>query len=84
MIIDFFLYLFYSLINFLIGLFPTGSLDSSISSSFVSLWDKISLINSWVNLDVLFSVFGIFLATEVLILTFHSGIFIYNKIRGSG
>jgi len=84
MIIDFFIYIFYNIISGILSLFPTGFLDSRVSTAIHNLMINISKINAWINLDTLFTVINLIIATEIIILTFRTSVFIYNRIRGSG
>lgn len=84
MIIDFFLYIFYELASSIVGLLPAGTLNTNITSAFSTLWQKIAIVNFWIDFSMLFTVLGIYFATEVIIFTFHAGVFFYNKLRGSG
>ena len=84
MIITFLLYIFYQILQAIVGILPVGALNANVATSFDSLFEKLSIINSWISLSTLFVVIGIFFSTEIIILTIRTGIFFYNKLRGSG
>jgi len=82
MITAFFLNIFYSLIIFLLGLLPVGSLPSDITTSLAYIVGVMNTFNYFFPIGALFSVLALSISFELAIMVFHFANWIYHKIRG--
>lgn len=76
---------FFSIVEFLIGLLPDpDTLPSGIGTAFSSIGTYLRKANAILPVDTMITIMGLTLAVEGGILAFIVLNWIYNKIRGSG
>jgi len=73
--------IFYNILSFVIGLFPTGSLNSAVSTAFTTLMSYLSIFNSFVSLSPVLQVIQAILGLEAALLLVKIGLFIYKRIK---
>lgn len=84
MIVKFILYLFIAIMDIFIAILPTATLGSGFTDILNTITTTLHYADLILPMSDLLIVLQFFLATELLIMGFRIGEFIYNKIRGSG
>ena len=84
MIISFILNIFLNFFNFIVGLLPTGNLDSSILTAISWFFNEIHGFDFILPVSTIIQVFIWAMSFEVAILFYKFILLIINKIRGAG
>jgi len=82
MISTFFLSVFNSFLNLLLGLLPTGHIPTDLSNAFVSLWGVINTFSYLIAVDTLIQVFLLAMAFDIALLVWRFINWIIRKIPG--
>jgi hypothetical protein len=73
-----------TLLAALISVLPTATLPNGVTTAISTVGDYFGLVGWLFPLDTLFQIVTIGLGIELAILGFKWGVWLYNKIRGSG
>jgi len=82
MISTFILTILHAFLGFIVGLLPTGSLPSSISSSLTNIWGFVNAFSYVIALDTLIQVVALAIAFDLVVLLWHVVQWIIRKIPG--
>jgi len=82
MITSFFIAVFVSIINLILGLLPIGTLPAAVSSSITYISGVLNTFNYLFPISDLFIVLSLVITVELILWLFHVTIWVYHKIRG--
>jgi len=82
MITSFLMYVFLSVLNLVVGLFPTASSIPEIDSTFVWITTQLHTASAIFPVDTMLVVLGFVVAFELSILAVKSIVFVVGFIRG--
>lgn len=84
MITSFFLNIFTTIFGYFVGLLPDANLPTQITDTLAKIGGIIGLFAWLFPVDTIYEVVVIGIILEATIFTLRWGIWLYNKIRGSG
>jgi len=82
MITTFFLTVLFSFLGLVLGLLPTGSLPTAITTSLEFIVGYMNTFNFFFPIQEIFVLLGVALLFELALQIFHFANWIYHKIRG--